>query len=78
MKSLFEKGETYYLPIKIEKDDGRTLEVEFPNHPGMLPALTLREIQLIVGALDGYAVDTPANRELLEKLDAYRKVQSND
>ena len=40
--------------------------------------LTYQEIQLILNAFDGYALDNAITRNLLEKLEAYRKEQSND
>lgn len=85
------KGQTVYLPAAVQGIEnngneisisvcyagryGRTTSDIGAYYEQLVLPLTHREIQLIVDALDGYAVDTPANRELLEKLEVYRKEQ---
>lgn len=85
------KGQTVYLPATVKGIEnggneisisvcyagryGRTTSDIGAYYEQLVLPLTHRDVQLILNALDGYVVDCPATRELLEKLEAYRKEQ---
>lgn len=85
------KGQTVYLPATVRGVEnngneisisvcyagrfGRTTSDIRAYYEQLVLPLTHLEIQLILNALDGYALDNAVTRRLLEKLEAYRENQ---